>query len=99
MNQKKYILIPILLILLLSVSLFAACSPVVYEPENNNQNTEEIDEDILVDDIPLTNIAVVDTLDPITFGKYPQTVSSSVSISKEKQSNGYYLGSYLVNSQ
>ena len=92
MRKKLFLIFPIVLILMLSISMLFACST-----ENTQRTTTqtimsspiEADSDT---SFTITPISVTDTLDPITFGKYPQTINNSTAISKEKQSNGFYVG-------
>ncbi len=92
MRKKLFLIFPIVLILILSISMLFACST-----ENTERTTTKTVMSGPIDSTEdstfnITSISVLDSLEPITFGKYPQTINSSIAVSQDKKSNGYYLG-------
>ena len=91
--MKKLLLstISILLIVVFSAILFVACSPRAdIDPEEVDvaQNTY-----VSQEPIEITPISVLSKMEPVTFGKFPQSLKGDVTVSEKASSDGYYLGS------
>ena len=81
--------ISILIILVLSA--FTACS------SNSEVVPETVESPGYVEDskIEITSISILSALDPISFGKYPQTIDEEAQVTINKNAQGYYAGSNL----
>ena len=89
-NLKKYKLtISICIVLLLSV--FTACS----SNSVNVPDTVESPGDVEETKLEITSISILSALEPILFGKFPQTIDEEAQVTINKNSNGYYAGSNM----
>ena len=81
--------ISILIILILSA--FTACS------SNSVDVLETVESPEYVEDskIEITSISILSALEPIKFGKYPQTIDEEAQVTINKNSQGYFAGSNL----
>ena len=87
-NLKKYKLtISICIILILSV--FTACSSNSEIPPQTVESPVGDEEAIL----EITSISILSALEPILFGKFPQTIDEEAIVTNTKNANGYYQGS------
>ena len=83
----------ILLMLVMSIPLLMACNTaennlidLPFETHSHNETYQQ-------EDIEITPISVHSGIEPIAFGKFPQSLKGDVNVSKVKGTNGYYLGS------
>ena len=87
---KKYKL-TISLIIILVLSVFTACS-------SNSETMPEIVESpgqVEESKIEITSISIKSALEPIKFGKFPQTIDEEAQVTLTPNEQGYYVGSNL----
>ena len=87
---KKYKL-TISVIFVLLIIVFSACSSNSLDTHVDNAPQEYQEEP----KIEITSISILSALDPIIFGKFPQTFDEEAVLTITKNDKGYYLGSDL----
>lgn len=81
----------IIILLISTFSLMLACSSdnyIVVVDSNNGEGNTVFNQEV---EIVPTSISITSTLEPITFGKYPQTAVDSAHVATLPESNGYYF--------
>ncbi len=92
MKKSVRYTILVLLLFVLSIPLFMACGAAEEKVETILE-THTHQEIYVNEDIEITPISVSSGIEPIAFGKFPQSLKGNVIINKAKNKDGYYLGS------